>query len=175
MKTPGYIKSLVTPTAKKETGRKIWAIDLATVWLPFFTATNAQGDTAIPSAALGAPVRLAYDKAGAVRFGQSGRPVLRVAKELGDQIRTVRENVTANLLNFTGAVIRDNAEGYKAQIDAAHKAGQPITQHDSDMLSEALETILKAQAEADAKAKAEAEAKSKAEAEADKSPELVTA
>ncbi|GAJ15229.1 unnamed protein product, partial [marine sediment metagenome] len=62
--TPNYIKSLLLPNAKSPRGRRVWSIDLETAWLPFFTATNTMGDTAIPADALGAPIRLAYDKDG---------------------------------------------------------------------------------------------------------------
>ena len=162
METPNYIKSLLTPTAKQEQSRKVWSIDLEHIWLPFFTATNTMGDTAIPIDALGCPLRLGYDKAGAVRFSQAGRPVVRVAKELADSVRLVRDNFTANILNYTGSVIRDNEDGYKAQIALARKAGEPIIQHDKSQLSHALiaqaEAVAKAQAEAIAKAEAEAEA-----------------
>jgi len=116
------------------------------------------GDTAIPSEAIGCPLRLGYDKAGAVRFTQSGRPVVRVAKEIGDSVRLVRDNFTANLLNYTGNVIKDNGEGYKAQIALAKKTGEPIIQHDRQQLHNALEAKAKEQAEAVAKAEAEAEA-----------------
>ena len=164
METPNYIKSLVTPTTKQPQGRKVWSIDLQQVWLPFFTATNTMGDTAIPSEAIGCPLRLGYDKAGQVRFSQAGRPVIRVAKEIADNVKLVRDNFTANLLNYTGSVMRDNAEGYKAQIETARKAGEPIYQHDKNQLSNALKA--RAEAEAEAVAKAEREAK---EAEAAKS------
>jgi hypothetical protein len=137
--TPSYIKSLLVPNTKKPQGRKVWSIDLETVWIPFFTATNTVGDTVIPSDALGCPMRLAYDKAGAVRFSQSGRPVIRVAKELSDNVRLVRDNFTANLINFAGEVMRDNPDEYKAQLEQANKAGLPIAQHDSKALSKALE------------------------------------
>ena len=168
METPNYIKSLVTPTTKQPQGRKVWSIDLQQVWLPFFTATNTMGDTAIPSDAIGCPLRLGYDKAGQVRFSQAGRPVIRVAKEIADNVKMVRDNFTANLLNYTGSVMRDNAEGYKAQIETAKKAGEPIYQHDKNQLSNAL----KARAEAEAKAVAEAlakEAETETEAESVKS------
>ena len=164
METPNYIKSLLTPTTKQPQGRRVWSIDLQQVWLPFFTATNTMGDTAIPSQAIGCPLRLGYDKAGAVRFSQAGRPVIRVAKEIGDNIRLVRDNFTANLLNYAGAVIRDNADSYKAQVELARKAGEPIYQHDKSQLHLAL--VAKAEAEAEAIAKCEAEAKAKVEAEA---------
>jgi len=165
METPNYIKSLLIPTTKQPQGRKVWSIDLQQVWLPFFTATNTMGDTAIPSEAIGCPLRLGYDKAGQVRFSQVGRPVIRVAKEIADNVKLVRENFTANLLNYAGSVMRDNAEGYKAQIEMAKKAGEPIYQHDKNQLSNAM----KARAEAEAKAQAEAlakEAETEREAEA---------
>ena len=168
METPNYIKSLLTPNTKQPQGRKVWSIDLQQVWLPFFTATNTMGDTAIPSEAIGCPLRLGYDKAGQVRFSQAGRPVIRVAKEIADNVRLVRENFTANLLNYAGSVMRDNADGYKAQIEMAKKAGDPIYQHDKNQLSNAL----KARADAEAKAQAEALAK-EAEAETETEAESV--
>ena len=128
MDTPNYIKSLLAPNTKKPQGRKVWSIDLETVWLPFFTATNTMGDTAIPSDALGCPMRLAYDKSGAVRFSQSGRPVVRVAKELSDNVRLVRDNFTANLINYAGEVMTEHPNEYKQQVEFATKAGEPIAQ-----------------------------------------------
>ena len=156
--TPSYIKSLVTPTAKRPQGRKVWSIDLQTVWLPFFTATNTMGDTAIPSEAIGCPLRLGYDKSGAVRFTQAGRPVIRVAKELSDNVRMVRDNFTANLLNYAGEVIRERGEDYKRTVELATKAGEPIYQHDRTQLDKAIRARAEAEAAALAKANAEAAA-----------------
>jgi len=82
METPNYIKALLMPNGKKPAGRKAWSIDLETVWLPFFTATNTVGDTHISPDALGAPLRLAYDADGSVKFSKTGRPITKVAKEL---------------------------------------------------------------------------------------------
>ncbi|GAI96126.1 unnamed protein product, partial [marine sediment metagenome] len=87
--TPNYIKSLLLPNPKT-TGRRVWSIDLETVWLPFLTATNTMGDTAIPSDALGAPIRLAFDKDGSVKFSKTGRPVSRVAKPISDNVTLIR-------------------------------------------------------------------------------------
>ena len=125
MDTPNYIKSLLAPNTKKPQGRKVWSIDLETVWLPFFTATNTMGDTAIPSDALGCPMRLAYDKSGAVRFSQSGRPVVRVAKELSDNVQLVRDNFTANLINYAGEVMTEHPNEYKQQVEFALKRVNP--------------------------------------------------
>jgi len=183
LNTPSYIKSLLTPTTKQPQGRKVWSIDLQTVWLPFFTATNTMGDTAIPAEAIGCPLRLGYDKAGQVKFSNAGRPIVRVAKELGDSVRLVRDNFTANLLNYAGEVIKNNTDGYKAQVALALKAGEPIYQHDRVQLDNALkaraEAVARAEAEAVVKAQAEAVAQAQAQAEAVKSRnkkrELVTA
>jgi hypothetical protein len=167
MKTPTYIKSLLAPTTKKPQGRKVWSIDLLTVWLPFFTATNAMQDTSIPSDALGCPLRLGYDKAGAVRFTQAGRPVIRVAKDISDNVRLVRDNFTANLLSYAGEVMRDNAEAYKVQVGLAQKAGMPIYQHDLSELDKAIKAQAVAQAEANQdKAQAVTEAETITEREA---------
>ena len=157
MGTPNYIKSLLIPNTKKPQGRKVWSIDLETVWLPFFTATNTMGDTAIPSDALGCPMRLAYDKSGAVRFSQSGKPVIRVAKELSDNVKMVRDNFTANLIRYAGEVMNEHSDDYKAQLALANKAGLPIAQHDTHELSKALEAIIEAKAEAE-KAESQPEA-----------------
>jgi len=93
-----------------------------------------------------------------VRFSQTGRPVVRVAKELSDNVRLVRDNFTANLVSFAGEVMENNPNEYKAQLEQSNKAGLPIAQHDSKALSEALE----ARAEAEAK---EAETKTETERE----------
>jgi len=127
MDTPNYVKTLLAPGGKKSGSRKVWSIDLEYVWLPFFTATNVQGDTAIPKEALGAPLRLAKDKDGTVKFSKSGRPVTRVAPELSEQIKIVRENFVASLTGYAAKVASENPQGYKGEVEACHKAGEPIT------------------------------------------------
>lgn len=165
-----YITTLVKPSANgKRTGRRIWSIDLETVWLPFFTATNVEGKTAIPDEALGAPLRLQYEADGSVKFSKTGRPVIKVAKEVSEQVRLVRENLIASLTTYANSVAMENPDAYQSQIDSARRAGEPIVNHDKQKLSEAL-------AQLEAKARAEAQAKSapKARAEA-KAKEAVTA
>ncbi|MDP2729607.1 MAG: hypothetical protein Q8O55_03910 [Dehalococcoidales bacterium] len=165
METPSYIKSLLTPTTKAPQGRKVWSVDLENVWLPFFTATNANGDTAIPVDALGAPLRLAYDKAGQPRFSTAGRPVIRVAKDLSDNIKMVRDNFTANLIGYAGRTAQENPEALKAQIELSRKAGAPILNHDNAMAQAAMRTMAEAEAKAKAEELAKAEAEAKTEAE----------
>src|SRR3990172_923337 len=85
--TPGYIAALLQPRPERAADRKSWSIPVFGVWLPFFTATNVAGETHISQETLGAPVRLAREKDGAARMGDNGRPVLRLVKELSDQVR----------------------------------------------------------------------------------------
>jgi hypothetical protein len=153
-KTPQYIKTLLKPNGTKPAGRRVWSIDLESVWLPFFTATNTMGETAIPHDALGAPLRLAYNGDGSVKFSKSGRPVIKVAKDVQDNVRMVRENFVATLQAYAHGVAKENPDGYKTEIEASAKAGLPIVEKDK----EALETAIRLQSEAMAEAKAEAEA-----------------
>jgi len=126
MNVPDTIQTLLQPTASKPRGRKVWSVDLETVWVPFFTATNTVKATAIPSEALGAPLRLAYDKDGEVLFTKTGRPSLKVATEVAAQIRTARENFVESLRKFTGEVMSQEKAAYKAEVQAAQRAGEPI-------------------------------------------------
>ena len=167
--TATYFATLLKPNGRKPVGRKAWSIDLEMVWLPFFTATNTVGDTHIPSDALGSPLRLAYTPDGSVRFSKAGRPITKVAKELADTIRLVRENFSAGLMGYTEQVIAKNKAGYKAQVEMAHKAGEPIITRDRANLDKALAELM---AEQVAKAEAEAEAKAR---EGDKEKVPVTA
>lgn len=143
-----YIQRLVTPTAKKGNARKVWSVDLEQVWLPFFVATNANGDTAIPHEAIGAPIRLAYNPDGTVKFSKSGKPVTKVAKELGEQIRNVRENFVAGLVQYASDTAEKNAKGVKKELELARKAGKPILDDDNNHLQEAIAAQMEAAANA---------------------------
>ena len=152
--TPNYIKSLLIPNGNKPRGRRVWSLDLESVWLPFFTATNLQSDTAIPLDALGAPLRLAYAQDGSVKFSKSGRPVVRVAKPIADSVKLVRENFAANLVAYAEGVAQDNPEGFEAIQKSAHEAGEPIATQDRANMSKAIaEAMEKSIAEAKAEAR----------------------
>ena len=168
--TPNYIQSLLMPNPKKASARRVWGIELELVWLPFFTATNTMGDSAIPADALGCPLRLGYEADGSVKFTKTGRPVTKVVKELADCVRMVKDNFTAGLLVYAGGVFKDNPEGYKAQIEQARIAGEPILSRDRANLDKALaeqreQAIAEVMAEAERKAKAEAKEQARASKE----------
>jgi hypothetical protein len=138
MNTPEYIASLLKPQVKSQ-GRKVWSVDLETVWLPFFTATNTARVTAIPHEALGAPLRLAYNRDKTVKFNEkSGKPVIRVAKELADSVKLVRENFVANLQQYAGSVRKGDNEGYSNEARLNAEAGKPIVMKDREALDRAI-------------------------------------
>ena len=134
--TPQYVSALLQPIPGRSSDRKVWSIPLAGVWCPFFTATNATGETHIPADALGNPLRLALEKDGTPRFSTSGRPVFRVAKDLADQVRIVKDNFVAGLMAYTETVAKGMPAQFKAQVEAALKAGEPLAQKDADTLAD---------------------------------------
>ena len=150
--TPNYIKNLLIPTTKSPAGRRVWSIDLENVWLPFLLATNLMGDTSVPLDALGAPIRLAYDRDGSVKFSKTGRPVTRVAKPISDCVSMVRSNFVANLMTYVDEVAEGKAEAYGQQIKMAQTAGKPIVAHDKEQLDIAvkhqMEEAMRAEKEA---------------------------
>ncbi len=179
--TPGHIKSILQPRPQQATDRKVWSIGLGGVWLPFFRATNAAGETAISPEALGAPLRLAKEKDGTPRISSSGLPVMRVVKELSDQVRMVRDNFAAGLMVYAESILKAKPVEYKAQVEAAQKAGEPLVQKDQDDLDAYAALLAEEHAAVVAKAKADAEAAGVPETTGDnihapvQEPELVTA
>lgn len=131
-----FIQSLVAPSAGGATRRMSWGVDVEAVWVPFFTATNAVGDTNVSHDALGAPIRLSVDKEGQPRFGANGRPSMRVAPEMTQQIRTVRENFVASLQAFTGNTMEENSEAYENQVKLSQDAGAILVAQDAKVLSD---------------------------------------
>jgi len=157
--TPEYIAMLLNPAPSKPQGRKVWSVDLETVWLPFFTASNVMGKTVIPPEALGAPLRLAYGKDGLPKFSTTtGKPVIKVAKELGESVKMVRENLVANLQHFSVTVRKAEPDKYKAEVSTSIEAGKPIREADRIAINKAMaEAMAEAIAKQD-KAEAQSEA-----------------
>ncbi len=170
--SPQYIKNLLMPQAKSPTDRRVWSIALESVWLPFLTATNAMGDTAIPLDALGCPIRLVYDKDGSVKFSKSGRPVSKVAKPISESVTLIRQNFVANLQQYAEQVATDRQEDYAKVIEQATIAGKPIKNHDRIELDKAIQLQLE---EAIREAQEEAQQQAHQEAEPQPEPALVEA
>ena len=131
-----FIEVLLTPRGESTTERKVWGIGLETVVVPFLTATNAENKTAIPFEALGAPLRLQYDDDGLPKFSEkSGKPIIRVAKEIQAQVKLMRENYIGYLQNYTATVAKNNAEAFSKERTASIQAGQPIRQADREAIA----------------------------------------
>jgi len=111
---------------------------LENTWLPFFHSTNLEGQTKISLEALGAPLRLGYNPDGSVRFSKAGRPIIRIVKDISDNVRLVRENFVAGLQSYAHEVITANTEAYNKQVAEAVKAGKPIIERDSNELIKAM-------------------------------------
>ena len=181
MQVPDYIKAIVQPNGHNKGSRRVWSIDLETVWVPFFTAMNTMEVTEIPCEALGAPLRLAHAKDGSVRFSQSGRPVFRVAKELNDAITLARYNYVARLVDFAGQVAEEHPDAYRSEVEAALKAAEPIHGYQQAELAAAIAANMAAEMDkaatttvvAEAEAIVKAKPKRKAKAEPTPEPETV--
>ena len=173
--TPQYIKNLLLPNAKSPTGRRVWSIDLETVWLPFLMSTNTMGDTAIPSDALGSPIRLAYDKDGGVKFSKSGRPVTKVAKPISDNVTLIRQNFVATLQQYSEEVATSHKEDYAKQVNMATVAGKPIIAHDRVEPDKAIQLQLEEAMRVEAEAHTQATGDNGHEVEAEVEAELVPA
>lgn len=150
--SPSFISALVSPGPGSNSGKKSWSIDVESIWVPFFTATNAMGDTNISHETLGAPIRLGLQKDGSVRFTQTGRPSMRVAPELSTQIRVVRENFVASLQSYTGTVIEEHTDAYRAQVERNQHSGTPLLAQDAKLLQEELDRLERVTEEAVAEA-----------------------
>lgn len=153
MNVPTFVKNLMAPTAAKSTVKRVWGIELLTVWAPYFHATNVMGVTEVSAEALGAPQRLARNKDGSIRYSPAtGRPVEQVVKELRDVIAGVQSNLVAGMLDFTGNVQKHESAAYKASLLAGVAAGAPLKDKDAKDLAAETEFLLAQSMQATAEA-----------------------
>lgn len=115
---------------KKKAQKQVWAIPL-TDWTSFFTATNVNGKTHVSREALGAPLRLAYNSDDSVKLSKKGIPIVRIAKDISDNVRFVRELVHDGITAYAVDTIENNPDAYEAEKQACAKAGKPIADRDS--------------------------------------------
>jgi hypothetical protein len=137
-----YMVALLAPVSKTAGSRRAWGIAVEDVWVPYFTATNVKGITHLEPDVLGKPLRLAKNKDGSVRFSDSGRPVMRMAKDLNTQISVARDNFVASLQAYTGMVMEERPEDYKDEVELAQAAAIPIFQKEASDIQEANRLLL---------------------------------
>jgi len=132
------IASLLRPIVKKTGGRKVWGLDLETTLVPFFTAEAVEGHAYIPPEVLGCPLRLQRDEDGEVKFSKTGKPVIRVAQEMGSMVRAMRDNLELNLQAHAIEVKNANPEAYTKAVKLNQALGNPIAERDSVDLTAAI-------------------------------------
>jgi len=153
------IKTLLKPSPEKAKDKNVRGLPLNGLWIPFFTATNATGESNVDRSALGAPMQLVVNKDGTakVKVDDDGteRVQYKVAKAVNDSVKTVMDNFAFGLMTFTEAVKKSHPEQYKAEIEAARKAGEKVRAHEEETLGRYLASKA-TQAAADAPPAAEA-------------------
>jgi hypothetical protein len=133
------IASLLRPSVKRTGGRKVWGLDLETTLVPFFTAEAVEGHAYIPPEVLGCPLRLQRNDDGEVKFSKTGKPVIRVAQEMGNMVRLMRENLEANLQAHAIEVKTAKPEEYTKAVKLNQTLGKPIAESDYLDLAAAIE------------------------------------
>jgi hypothetical protein len=133
------IASLLRPSVKRTGGRKVWGLDLETTLVPFFTAEAVEGHAYIPPEVLGCPLRLQRNDDGEVKFSKTGKPVIRVAQEMGNMVRLMRENLEANLQAHAIEVKTAKPDEYTKAVKLNQTLGKPIAERDSLDLAAAIE------------------------------------
>ena len=137
------IHTLMKPSPNKAKDRSVWSLPLNGLWIPFFTATNATGESHINSGALGCPMRLAVDKAGVPKLKDDGSARYTVDKEISNAVKMVKDNFAFGLMSFTETVKKTHAEQYKAQVEAAQTEGAKVLEHDDETLGKYLAELEK--------------------------------
>ncbi|MBF8264856.1 MAG: hypothetical protein HW384_720 [Dehalococcoidia bacterium] len=137
------IKSLLKQSPEKAKDRNIKAFPMNGLWIPFFTATNATGESNIHPSALGAGLQLRVDKDGTPRLKETTDPVTGVVtkspvftpnRELVKAATGVMDNIAFGLITFTATIQKTHPEEYKAQAEAAQIAGAKVREHEDKTL-----------------------------------------
>jgi hypothetical protein len=147
--TVADVKSMLKPQRKQGGDKRAWSISMTTTWVPFYTATNTKGLTSIAPDVLGAPVRLARDKDGTIKFNKVGQPMTRVHPVLAEHVKVARENYEADLLAFAGNVAREMPGKYKAQVELAQRAAEPVIAQEVQDVDDFLAALVAEQAALD--------------------------
>lgn len=133
------ITSLLRPVVKKTGGRKVWGLDLESTLVPFFTAKAVEGQAYIPPEVLGCPLRLQRNDDGEVKFTKSGKPVIRIAQEMGSMVRAMRDNLELNLQAHALEVKTAKPEEYAKAVKLNMTLGKPIADKDALDLTAAID------------------------------------
>jgi len=119
--------TLHNPIPQKSTDRKSYGMSLAQTWIPACTAINVlSGYNAIDPAVLGYPIRYATDKDGSLKFSSKGNVQMKVAPELGKEIRTIMQNFEAQVRQDTAKTFETHKDETALQIEQIQKQGAEV-------------------------------------------------
>ena len=155
------IHSLMKQSPDKAKDRSVWGLPLNGLWIPFLTATNTVGESNIDSGSLGCPLRLSVDKDGVPKLKDDGSARYQLDKTISKAVNGVKDNIAFGLMAFTATIQKTHAEEYKAQVEAAHKAGDAIREHEDTTLGAYLAELEAMAAKGATIAEAPVESKSK--------------
>lgn len=140
------IHSLVKSAPPKLKDKNLKGMPLNGLWIPFFTATNVARETNLSAGALGAPMQLVRTKAGAIKLKEvqdaDGKthvePVYAPNREVRTAATAVMDNFAFGLQTYAATIQKTRPEEWKAQVEAAQKAGEEIRAHETVTLSKVL-------------------------------------
>ncbi|MDO8635679.1 MAG: hypothetical protein Q7R34_05460 [Dehalococcoidia bacterium] len=151
MAKDNFVHTLMKPSPNKAKDRSVWGLPLNGLWIPFFTATNTVGESHINAGALGCPLRLAVGKDGVPKLKDDGMPRYTVDKEISTGVRVVKDNFAFGLMAFVASTQKAMPTEYKAQVEAAQKAGAKVLEQDQTVLDNYLAELEAVATEAAAK------------------------
>jgi hypothetical protein len=148
-----HFGAMLAPSTKA-ISRKAWGLDVETFWVPVFTAAKVMGYAQdLPDESLGAPIRLAYDKDGSVKFSQTtGLPTFKVDPRVTEKVKLAMENYSSANLQHVGVVAQERKTAYQAQVKRQQDAGRPFIEADDAAQVEAVRLMHEAAAAALAEA-----------------------
>lgn len=131
----------------KAKDRNVWGLPLKELWIPFLVATNVNGETHFSNDALGAPLRDRYNKDGTPKLSDKGERLQEVEKkEIAPAIKGIRENFAFGIATYTAQTQKAKPAEFKAQVEAAQKAGERIHAHEDSTFGSYLAALEQAKA-----------------------------
>jgi len=136
---PLSISSLVRQGPAPRSSKKLWGGDVETQWVPFFSATNVLGDTAISDTSMGAPIITPIGEDGVPKFNRNGEPVRQVQTEIRRAVSSVQASFFAGLAQFAGEVQRLNQREYVEAVKRYQNAGTLVKEAEDAAIEEELD------------------------------------
>jgi len=139
-----------------------WGIPLRE-WVPFFTATNVDGATAIPLEDLSVPVRLRRDNAGAVKVNAKGLPVYETVMTIKRQVLLAKARVLFNMQSSVAQIRSEREEAYADTVSLMQTKGDVIRAGEERILADHQREVARQRKAAEAQVRADARAVKAAE------------